>query len=84
MGPIVGPHDLDRTETATKSLVKSLKETGDWDAYPYQMGRSDNSWGCDRAATVFSVPNQADQGLPDHLCGRFEGCEGRSRGRNRK
>ena len=32
MGPTIGPHDLGRTESATKARVKHLKSSGAWSA----------------------------------------------------
>ncbi len=32
VGPMIGPHDLGRTEQSVKNRVKHLKETGAWDA----------------------------------------------------
>lgn len=33
MGPMIGPHDLGRSEAATEARVKHLKETGAWEAF---------------------------------------------------
>ena len=33
VGPYIGPHDLGRSEKATKDRVKKLKDSGAWEVY---------------------------------------------------